>query len=65
MILPGLHDVHIHLPGIVKNDHCDLDANVIHSMNWSILQQCIQRLDLPKGEWLAVTQWQYYVEMNL
>ena len=62
MILPGLHDVHIHLPGIVKNDHCDLDAKR-YSLDElvPILQQCIQRLDLPKGEWLAVTQWQYYV----
>ena len=62
MILPGLHDVHIHLPGIVKNDLCDLDAKR-YSLDElvPILQQCIQRLDLPKGEWLAVTQWQYYV----
>lgn len=29
MIIPGLHDVHIHLPGIISSDNCDWSANPI------------------------------------
>ena len=58
MIIPGLHDVHIHLPGIVESNNCDL-AGKPYSLADLVprLKQCIARLNLPKGSWLAVEQW--------
>jgi predicted amidohydrolase YtcJ len=58
MIIPGLHDVHIHLPGIVESDSCDL-ASKPYSLKEIVsrLKQCTQ--DLPAGEWLTVSQWSF------
>jgi predicted amidohydrolase YtcJ len=60
MIIPGLHDVHIHLPGIVESNNCDL-AGKPYSLADLVprLKQCIARLNLPKGSWLAVEQCGY------
>ncbi|MDG0968332.1 MAG: amidohydrolase family protein [Porticoccaceae bacterium] len=60
MIIPGLHDVHIHLPGIVESNNCDL-AGKAYSLAELVprLKQCIARLNLPKGSWLTVEQWGY------
>ena len=61
MILPGLHDVHIHLPGIVESEFCDLNV-IPYSLDElvPILKKCIKDAELEDGEWLSVTQWQYY-----
>ena len=61
MIIPGLHDVHIHLAGIVESDDCDL-AGQAFSLTDMVprLKQCLRRLELPDGEWLTVEQWPYY-----
>ena len=61
MIIPGLHDVHIHLAGIVESDNCDL-AGQAFSLTDMVprLKQCLRRLGLPDGEWLTVEQWPYY-----
>jgi predicted amidohydrolase YtcJ len=61
MILPGLHDVHIHLPGIVDSEFCDLNV-IPYSLDElvPILKKCIKDAELEDGEWLSVTQWQYY-----
>ena len=61
MIIPGLHDVHIHLAGIVESDNCDL-AGQTFSLTDMVprLKQCLRRLELPDGEWLTVEQWPYY-----
>lgn len=58
MIIPGLHDVHIHLPGIVESDSCDL-ASTPYSLEDLVprLKPCLQGLDA--GEWLSVDQWSY------
>ena len=42
MIIPGLHDAHIHLPGIVETDNCDL-ASEPFSLASIVprIQQCI------------------------
>ncbi|MFM1605064.1 MAG: amidohydrolase [Porticoccaceae bacterium] len=60
MIIPGLHDAHIHLPGIVETDNCDL-ASEPFSLASIVprIQQCIVRLNLPEGEWLTVEQWAF------
>ena len=61
MIIPGLHDVHIHLAGIVESNNCDL-AGQAFSLTDMVprLKQCLRRLELPDGEWLTVEQWPYY-----
>ena len=58
MIIPGLHDVHIHLPGIVETDSCDL-ASTPYSLEDLVprLKPCLDGLEA--GEWLSVDQWSY------
>lgn len=60
MMIPGLHDAHIHLAGIVETDSCDL-ASEAFTLDDLVprLKQCIERLQIPPGEWLSVDQWSY------
>lgn len=60
LLLPGLHDVHIHPLGIVKLDVCDFDSEP-HSLEAMVpvLQECIRRYDIKAGEWLMVEQWAF------
>tara|TARA_B110000503_G_scaffold33521_1_gene54477 strand:- start:1482 stop:3518 length:2037 start_codon:yes stop_codon:yes gene_type:complete len=60
MIIPGLHDAHIHLAGIVETEACDL-ASQSFSLEALVprLKKCISRLQLPPGEWLTVEQWAF------
>ena len=43
MLIPGLHDSHIHLPGIIEGDSCDL-ASGPYSLQQLVprLEQCIK-----------------------
>ncbi len=60
LVLPGLHDVHIHPMGIVKLDVCDFDSEP-HSLAEMVpfLQSCIERYRINAGEWLMVEQWAF------
>ena len=60
MVIPGLHDAHIHLAGIVETDSCDL-ASIPYTLDDLVprLKTCIERLQIPPGEWLSVDQWAY------
>ena len=60
MVIPGLHDAHIHLAGIVETDSCDL-ASEPYTLDDLVprLKTCIDRLQIPPGEWLSVDQWAY------
>ncbi|MGH1373136.1 MAG: amidohydrolase [Cellvibrionaceae bacterium] len=60
LLMPGLHDVHIHPLGIVKLDVCDFDSEP-HSLDAMVpvLQECISRYDIKPGEWLMVEQWAF------
>lgn len=60
LVLPGLHDVHIHPLGIVQLDTCDLDSEP-HTLAELVptLKECISRYDIQKGEWLIVEQWAF------
>jgi predicted amidohydrolase YtcJ len=58
MIIPGLHDVHVHLPGIVQTDSCDL-ASLPFSLEELVPRLKTCTADIPPGEWLLVNQWSF------
>lgn len=61
MVLPGLHDAHVHALYTVELDTCDLngEAKTLAELV-PILKDCLDRYKVPKGEWLAVDQWNPY-----
>ena len=58
MIMPGLHDMHIHATGVVEPDMCDFkgEAKSLEAMA-PFLKGCIEKYQIPDGEWLVVLQW--------
>ena len=60
MVMPGIHDMHIHALGIVEQDMCDLRAEP-HTLEQLVptLQQCIVDFEVAEGEWLVVLQWPF------
>ena len=62
MLMPGLHDSHIHTFGIVLPDICSLESAVLTLEEMvPFLQACIERYQLPAGEWLVVDMWNFAV----
>jgi predicted amidohydrolase YtcJ len=62
MVLPGLHDVHIHPLGIVQPDVCDLESQPISLDDLvPFLQECIKHYNIADGEWLVVPQWNFAI----
>ncbi len=60
MVLPGLHDSHIHLAGIVPSDICDLASQPLTLAQLvAHLRQCIVKEALAQGEWLVVESWNF------
>ncbi|WP_349917966.1 amidohydrolase [Aeromonas veronii] len=61
MVLPGLHDNHIHLLGTVALDMCDLDGQSIDLDELAArVRECLPRYAPKPGEWLVVNQWSPY-----
>ncbi|MDM5102062.1 amidohydrolase [Aeromonas salmonicida] len=61
MVLPGLHDNHIHLLGTVALDMCDLDGqSVTLDQLAEKIKTCLPRYAPGKGSWLVVNQWSPY-----
>ena len=60
MIMPGIHDMHIHALGTVQPNMCDLqsDAYTLEELV-PVLRQCIADYDIAEGEWLIVLQWAF------
>ena len=60
MMLPGLHDSHLHIFGIVEPDVCSLNSQPM-SLEEMVpyLQECIERYQLPPGAWLPVDMWNF------
>ena len=60
MIMPGIHDSHIHAIGTVEPDMCDLKSQgrTLEEMV-PFLRECLQRYDVAAGEWLPVVQWPF------
>ena len=61
MVLPGLHDNHIHLLGTVALDMCDLDGQSIDLDQLAAkVKECLPRYAPEPGSWLVVNQWSPY-----
>ena len=60
MLMPGIHDMHIHALGIVEPDMCDLGSQA-YSLEGlvPVLRQCLEDFDIAPGEWLVVLQWAF------
>ena len=60
MLLPGLHDMHIHLMGIIPAYDCDLDSQPLNLEALSgFVADCAARNPPAAGEWLIVDQWRF------
>jgi hypothetical protein len=60
LVLPGLHDSHLHPEGVVQPDVCDLRSEPMALEEMvPFLQGCIERYEIADGEWLIVPQWSF------
>jgi predicted amidohydrolase YtcJ len=60
MVMPGLHDMHIHALGTVEPDMCDLkSASLSLTDIVPVLKQCIIDFEIAEGDWLIVLQWSF------
>ena len=60
MLMPGIHDMHIHALGTVEPDMCDLASNAYSLEELvPVLKQCIDDFDIAEGDWLIVLQWAF------
>lgn len=58
LVLPGLHDAHIHPMGVIKYDSCNLESQGMNLLRLSqFVAACLNRIDIPAGSWLSVRQW--------
>ncbi|OLF22745.1 amidohydrolase [Aeromonas sp. YN13HZO-058] len=61
MVLPGLHDNHIHLFGTVALDMCDLDGKPVNLGELAAkVKRCLPRYAPKAGDWLVINQWSPY-----
>lgn len=58
MVMPGLHDMHIHALGSVKPDMCDIDGKAM-SLDAMVpfIKSCIETYGVSENGWLPVLQW--------
>ena len=60
MLMPGLHDSHLHLFGIVKPDICTLESEPFSLDDMvPVIKACIERYQIAPGEWLSVDMWNF------
>ncbi|MGI9287578.1 MAG: amidohydrolase [Pseudomonadales bacterium] len=60
LLLPGLHDSHVHPTGIVEPDFCDFKSAVMTLDEIAaFVRDCIAKYDVPAGEWVAIPQWNF------
>lgn len=60
MVMPGIHDTHVHALGTVEPDMCDFrgEAKSLEQMV-PFLKDCLARYDLAPGDWMIVLQWPF------
>jgi len=60
MVMPGIHDMHVHALGTIKPDMCDLDSESLSLEQMvPVLQGCIEEYEIAPGDWLIVLQWAF------
>ena len=60
MVMPGIHDMHVHALGTVESDMCDLDSESLSLEQMvPVLQACIEEYEIAPGDWLIVLQWAF------
>jgi len=60
MLMPGLHDSHMHIFGIVEPDVCTFRSEPMSLAEMvPHLQDCIERYALEPGQWLPVDMWNF------
>ena len=58
MMLPGIHDMHVHATGLAEPSLCNLEGEVKPMEELvPFLKDCIEQRRLPAGEWLVVVGW--------
>ena len=58
MVMPGLHDMHIHALGSVKPDMCDLGGEGIPLDTLvATVKECVTHYKVAEGDWMPVLQW--------
>ncbi len=58
-VLPGLHDAHIHLLGLLEPNYCDLKSQPMALEELArVLKACFPNYPLQKG-WMVVGQWNF------
>lgn len=61
MVIPGLHDNHIHTLGTVAIDQCDLESKAVDLDQLAAkVRDCLPRYAPAAGDWLIVNQWVPY-----
>lgn len=60
MLMPGMHDMHIHALGTVEPDMCDLQSQTMSLEEMvPVLKECISKFGVAEGEWLIALQWAF------
>lgn len=60
LVLPGLHDAHIHPVGVIKYESCNLESQPKNLQALAeFVEACLQRMQMPQGQWLSVRQWSF------
>ena len=60
LVLPGLHDTHIHPAGIIRYDGCNLHSRAMSLAQIAdFVKSCVERFAPKADEWLAVRQWNF------
>lgn len=61
LVLPGLHDMHIHVTDTVASEFCGLD-NEAHTLDEIVElgRECVEERKLAADEWLPIIDWEPY-----
>lgn len=60
LVLPGLHDIHLHPFGLIASTNCDLESQPLDLPELKVfIEACIANSELEDGQWLTVEQWNF------
>lgn len=60
MVMPGMHDMHVHALGTIEADLCDLQSTAYSLEEMvPVLRACLDKYNPAPGEWLIVLQWAF------